>query len=403
MLIRRIAYKYLSSKKSHSVVNLIARTAVVSIAIPVAAAVLVLSLQKGLSEYIGQMYNDFDAQLKISRIDSKPFGVGDSLMAAISSTEGVKGVSGVLEGEVLLEYGTSGRSVATIKGVDSSFADVVNIEERVTHGAYQTRLGDINQLIVGQGIAYYMGINPAMKREMTLYWLAPQGQGGVGIFNSLPDYNKMTAFPAAVFAIDESVDSRYVIADLEFARRLLRKAGLVSSVDLAVDDKADIGRVKADLAALMGVDYKILDRAQQHASLFRIMNIERWIIFALLIMITALASLSLCGTIIMMKTEKEVQNRALLQMGFTPKRLRRVFTGVGVMITGLGLVAGLVVGLGVVALQQQFGFLKMSGESMLLDAYPVSADFLNILYLAGATAMLGYLISYLTSKAFRYQ
>lgn len=386
-----IALRYLRSPKSHSVINLISWVALVAIAIPTAALVVILSLHNGLSDTIEKLYSSFDPQIKITPATGKYF---DPQTLNLTADHNIKAISFTVEDNVLLRNGER-EYLATIKGVDDSFGEIVQIQELITHGKYELQRGDLNQAIVGQGVAYNLGVNPSLVRNIDVYAMLPDRSNS--IFQS-PIYRSAPIMPIGVYALDQENDSRYIITPLLFAQQILGADGKVSAAEIMVAQGADPESVKEEIVAKIGSQFKVETRYEQKATLYRSINQEKWIIYLLLMMVLLIASLSLAGSIMILITDKRNQIQTLRTMGATTSLIRSVFRSQGVIIVAVGVVVGVVLGSGFALGQQYFGFIAMPGESSLVSAYPVRVSVGDIVVISIGILIIGQLLSYVTTK-----
>ncbi|MFI3294842.1 MAG: hypothetical protein R3Y19_02370 [Rikenellaceae bacterium] len=406
MLKLEIAIRYLRSRKSHSVVNLISLVVLFAISATVASTILVVSLQRGLIGYIDTLYRDFDSQIRITSSQGKYFTSDSLLTTTLDSEPRIGVVSRVLQGDVLLENRHGSQQMATLRGVDSLYSSVVGITGRITHGSYQLSHGDIDQLVLGQGLAFSLSVNPSLKQWLTLYAISSRSKilpliplAGLG-----SNISREQAQPSAIFTMDEETDSGYLFSSLDFAQRLFRRSSNeITALELSLDEGADPNRVKQSLEKALGDNYTVATRQEQRAALFRIMNIERWIIFAILTMICAIATLSLSGALIMMISEKKVQSRTLSQLGYSAVDVRQIFTIIGVVVTATGALLGIIIGSLLVWVQSTFSLLKLGGSTMLIDAYPVELSPLDLILTLLIALMLGGVISLITTRSVRFQ
>lgn len=377
-----IAFRYLRSPKSHSVINMISWVALVALTVPTAALMVILSLHNGLSDTIEKLYNSFDSELRITARDGKYF---DHKTIQINSIEGVAAVSYTIEDNVLLRKGER-EFLATVKGVDSSYRHVVPIENLISHGTYQPMLGELPQAIVGQGIAYNLGINPSLIQHIDIYSILPDR--GASVFQT-EIFNQRSITPVGVYALDEQTDSKYIIVPLAFAQDLLGFSGMVSSAEVLLDKGADVEAIKSHIPA----EFNAQSRYEQKESLYKAINQEKWIIYLLLMMVLVIASLSLAGSIVVLIADKRQQIETLRNMGATTKLVRSIFRIQGFAIVVIGSVVGVVIGTIFSLLQQYYGFISMAGSSMILDAYPVRVVLLDIVVILGGVWLVGWLIS----------
>lgn len=377
-----IALRYLRSPKSHSVINLISWVALVALAVPTMALVVILSLHNGLSSTIEGLYNSFDSELRITAKDGKFFGRNTLELGGI---DGIDAVSYTIEDNVLLRHDER-EHLATIKGVDSLYNRVVPIEELITHGKYDPQLGDLQQAIVGQGIAYYLGINPSLIQSIDVYSILPDA--GNSIFPTII-YRSESIIPVGVYTLDEQTDSRYIIVPLEFAQRLLGTSDKVSSAEIKLKEGANIQQIKSHI----GEDFRVETRYEQKASVYKAFNQEKWIIYLLLMMVLLIASLSLAGSIVTLIADKKPQIETLRSMGAATSLIRSIFRVQGMAIVVAGSLTGTILGGILSLLQQHFGFIRMAGSTTIIDAYPVRIEFSDLIIIIGGVWLMGWLIS----------
>lgn len=381
-----IALRYFRSEKSHSVINLISWVAVIAIMVPTAALVIILSLHNGLSATVEGLYNSFDSQIRITPLQGKFF---DPSTLDLTHTSGVSDWSFVIEDNVLLRNGER-EHLATMRGVDSSFSRVVPIEGLMTHGTYDLTLGDLRQTVVGQGIAYDLGINPSLIQQIDIYAILPDR--GNSIFPT-PIYRNQSITPVGVYTLDQQSDSRYLFVPLDFAQELLGFEGRVSSAELLLTNGVNANSIKQELEASIGDQFRIETRYEQKASLYRAFNQEKWIIYLLLMMVLLIASLSLAGSIVMVIADKRPHISTLRTMGATTHLIRSIFRYEGMLIVAIGSITGIIIGALFSLLQEHFGFIKMAGETMITDTYPVRLIATDLVVVAAGVWFVGWSIS----------
>lgn len=388
-----IARRHLSSRKSHSVINLIAGVSVVAVAVPVMALVVILSFHNGLGDFIGKMYSEFDSQLRVTPREGQLFE-SRRMQESIAALPEVEAVSATAEQNVLVAY--SGRQwIASMRGVDSAYTHVVPIERRMVQGKYRLRHGDPDEAVIGQGVAYALGVQTALPEPLQLYAIRP----GSGTPSFLPAglYHTARVRPAGIYALDEQTDSRYIFVPLEFAQRLVGAGGKVSSLEIRLKDGVPEEAGKRAVSAVAGAGFDVKTRFEQKETVYRMVAQEKWIIYLLLMFVVLIAALSLVGSVVMLAADKERDRGMLLAMGGTPQLLRRIFTWEGVLITVGGVTIGLLLGTGFAVLQQQAGIIKMAGDAFLMEAYPVRIEPFDLLAVAGGVLLLGTAVSALTA------
>lgn len=357
------ARRFLFSPKSHSVINIISRVSMVAVGVPVAAMVILTSVFSGFEDLIRRMYNDFDPDILIVPAEGKVFAPGTLDSERILSLEGVSAVSWVLEENGLLEY-RGRQTTATVRGVDDGFGRVVPIESMLQMSRPTADPG----AIVGQGVAYNLGMGALLSEPLRVY--VPRR----GNYSSLLPVNSFASGEvpvAGIFVLDAETDGEYVIAPLEFTQRLFDYEGKVSGLMVRFADGAEVKKLKKEISAITGDEFRVLTRYEQKASMYRIMRYEKWGVFFIGLMVLIIASFSIVGSLLMLIIDKRENIRTLRALGAPLGLVRSVFTRQGMMIGMTGATGGLVLGVLVCAVQQIFGVVPMPAASFLVDSYPV--------------------------------
>ena len=361
------ARRYLFSKKSHSVINIVSGVSAFSVAIPVMAMVILLSVFNGFEGLIKSMYRSFDPDIRITPVRGKVFPIDSLPRERFLAIDGVRDAAYALEDNAVFEY-RDRQAFGTMCGVDSLYRQVVPLDSLRTEGVFQLQFGDFPEAYVGQGMAYALGIRVNLNSPISVY--VPR-RGRVSPLLPYSFYKKQNIFPSGVFALEAEVDGKYVIVPLHFAQELLDYPGQASSVAIRLEADASPQRVQQQIGQWLGDDYKIQSRYQQKESFYRIMMYEKWGIYFIILLVLVIASFSLIGSLVMLIIEKRKDSQTLVTMGADTKLLRKIFVAEGMLIYLIGAGGGLLLGVALALAQQHFGFLKLSGETFLIDAYPV--------------------------------
>lgn len=392
MLWLHFSRRYLFSAKSHSVINIISGVSVIAVGIPVAAMIILMSVFNGFSGLVDRMYTAFDADLQILPHEGKTFEVSDLDTAALRRIEGVSAVSAILEESALAEY--NGRqAVVTVRGVDDHYQDVLPIEECITTGSYDLQLGQIEQAVVGQGIAYNLGVRPVLDIPIRLY--APR-RGHISTLLPLNAYTTRRVWPVGIYTLDSQTDSRYILTSLDFTRTLFNYPDRATSLLIRLSPGASLERVSRELSAVTGERMDIRTLEEQQQTMYRIMKYEKWSIFFISLLVLIIASFSMVGSLAMLIIEKRNDISTLRAMGAPTGFIRRIFTGEGMLIGGAGALVGLVLGIGICWLQQRYGVVEIPAETFIVKAYPVEMRFGDILTIIVSLAAITFVISRLT-------
>ena len=357
-----IARRFLFSPKSHSVINIISRVSMVAVGIPVAAMVILMAVFSGFDDLLRKMYHDFDPDLAVQPAEGKVFDPRTLDVRAIEALDGVKAVSFVLEDSAMAEYRDRAVPV-TVRGVDSLFDRVVPVDRMMYAGGWG---GD--GVVVGQGIAYEMGIRIGASEQMRFItarrgaWSALLPMTGLKIVETPVD---------GVFVLDADTDGEYVIAPLERVQELFDYKGMVSGLMIRFAEGAQEKKLREAVAGIAGEDFRVLSRFELKESVYRVMRLEKWGIFAIGLAVLIIASFSIVGSLIMLIIDKRDGIRTLEALGANRRTIRRVFTRQGMMIGMIGATGGLALGLVVCAVQALFGVIPMPGATFLVESYPV--------------------------------
>ena len=389
------ARRYLFSKKSHSVINIVSGVSAFSVAIPVMAMVILLSVFNGFEGLIKSMYRSFDPDIRITPVRGKVFPIDSLPRERFLAIDGVRDAAYALEDNAVFEY-RDRQAFGTMCGVDSLYRQVVPLDSLRTEGVFQLQFGDFPEAYVGQGMAYALGIRVNLNSPISVY--VPR-RGRVSPLLPYSFYKKQNIFPSGVFALEAEVDGKYVIVPLHFAQQLLDYPGQASSVAIRLEADASPQRVQQQIGQWLGDDYKIQSRYQQKESFYRIMMYEKWGIYFIILLVLVIASFSLIGSLVMLIIEKRKDSQTLVTMGADTKLLRKIFVAEGMLIYLIGAGGGLLLGVALALAQQHFGFLKLSGETFLIDAYPVEVHPSDLAWVIVTFGTVSYLISVLTVRA----
>lgn len=387
-----IARRFLFSPKSHSIVNLIARVSVVALAVPVVALVLVLSLHNGLSDYIHSMYAQIDAPIEVRAAKGAFFELDSTQRTSLTRQVGV--VSTMVEGNVLAVVGDR-QSMVSIRGVDSLYHRVTGIERTISRGEWRLEFGDMPRAVLGAGVSYNLAYSLVTLDPIELYAL--QQTPVMFSYLPIPFFNESKIVAGGVFALDKATDASIIYAPLGFVRQLLGvDSTQVSS--LLIEPRGDVsqGEAKEIVTQILGTQVVSRTSQEQRGDMFRVINVEKWIIMLMLIFVALIAAISLSGCMLMMLSEKQAATDTLAVIGMSGKRLRAIFVRLGMMVVGIGVMGGMVVGVVLVVVQHYFGVLSMGGESFLIEAYPVRIAVGDLALILVAVGAIGYAIVRLT-------
>lgn len=188
-------------------------------------------------------------------------------------------------------------------------------------------------------------------------------------------------------------DRDHVIVPITMARTLFEQQGMLSSLQIRLKNGSDLNAVKEKMQHIVGDRYRVLDRYEQQADTFRIMKVEKFIAYIFLTFILIVASFNIIGSISMLIIDKKDDVVTLRNLGATDRQISRIFLFEGRLISFFGALAGILIGLLLCWLQQQFGIVALgqSSGTFVVDAYPVSVHPEDVLVVFATVIAVGFL------------
>ena len=389
-----IARRYLFAKKSHNVINIISAISAIGMAIGTAALIIILSIYNGFDELVKSTLSNVEPDILITPAKGKVFIPEGEAFNRIKANPMIGEYDLILQENVFVDY-DGHQGIAKAKGVDSAFEAESPLAEHITNGEFSLHKGQLPQMVVGAGLAYKMGMNPAFLASAELYF--PIRDRNFSLANPAASIETVRMRPSGIFSVNQQIDNDLIILPIEQMRKLLGYEEEVSGVELRLVEGStakDLRSAIKDIQKELGPGFKVLDRFRQNPSLYKMMRYEKAAIFLILIFVIIIIALNIFGSITMLIIEKKDDIETYRSLGATDQMLRRTFTLEGWLISLLGLAAGLVVGIGFSLAQQHFGFIKMPG-SFLVNAYPVILQWQDVLATIAGVALIGYIIALL--------
>lgn len=389
-----IARRYLFAKKSHNVINIISAISAVGMAIGTAALIIILSIYNGFDELVKSTLSNVEPDILITPAKGKVFIPNGETFDRIRQNPLIDEYDLILQENVFVDY-DGHQGIAKAKGVDRAFEEDSPLAGHITNGEFSLHKGQLPQMVVGAGLAYKMGMNPAFLASAELYF--PIRDRNFSLANPAASIETVRMRPSGIFSVNQQIDNDLIILPIEQMRKLLGYEEEVSGVELRLVEgftAKDLRSAIKDIQKELGPGFKVLDRFRQNTSLYKMMRYEKAAIYVILIFVIIIIALNIFGSITMLIIEKKDDIETYRSLGATDKMLRHTFTLEGWLISLLGLAAGLVVGIGFSLAQQHFGFIKMPG-SFLVNAYPVILQWQDVLATIAGVALIGYIIALL--------
>ena len=389
-----IAGRYLRSRKSHSVINIISGVSVAAMATPVAAMVILLSVFNGLEGMVRTLYRAVDADITIRAAEGTVFDVAAVDTAAIRAAEGVETLSLVLEQGAMAEVGDR-RTIVRLRGVERTYEDVVPVAQTIYGGTFAVGVDDSRSVVLGHRTAQELGMSRQAAGDMVTLYAINRAR-----FSSLlpvGGYTRRTLPVAGFYSIDdENGDVAYVALDV--AQDMFNYEGRASSVAVKLAAGADADAVAERLQRIAGEGMEVLTRERSN-SIYRLMALEKWGVFAVALLVLVVASLTVVGTIVMIMIDKRDDAATLRMMGANRATVRDIFVGEGHLLAGVSLVLGVAAGVGLTLLQQTVGLVRLQTATLMVDIYPVELHAADVLLTAAAYIVVAHVVTRLTVGA----
>ncbi len=391
-----IARRYLISKKSHNIINLISGISMVGVAVGTAALIIVLSVFNGFESVVKSLFSVFDPDIEITIIQGKTFHNNQVNEDQIRSLPGVISYTEVVEENALLYYKKQ-QYLATIKGVDSLYQHNSPLDSLLVTGEMTLQDDSLDFAVPGYGIAYFLDIDMNAPDNLISVYI-PKRKGNITGLPQESFYSELIQ-PIGIFSVQQDFDDKYMLVPLRFARRLLDYSDEVTSIEIRLAKGADSESIQQKIATMVGPEFRVQNRFQQQEVLYKIMKTEKWAVFLILTFILIVASFNVVGSLTMLILDKQKDIGILRSLGARDATIKQIFFLEGLLITLTGAIAGLILGLLVCFVQLKFGLVKLQGGgSFIMDAYPVEMMLTDFLYVFITIALIGSASAWLPVK-----
>ncbi|PLX10614.1 MAG: hypothetical protein C0598_10005 [Marinilabiliales bacterium] len=387
-----IAVRYLISKKSRNLINIISSISVIGLSIGTFALIVVLSVFNGFEDVIKSLYGVFNPDFKITAVNGKTFSLDEFPAEKIKKLEGVVNFSKVIEEDALFRYDEK-QFIGKIKGVENKFAKLSGIDTMVVDGYFVLNEGEVNYAVVGAGVAWYLDLYPNdLSNFLNVY--VPK-RGNQSSFNVATAFNRRAVHAAGVFSVQQEFDEQYVFLPYGFVSDLMDYENEVTAIELFTNENYNQDDVQQQLKDILGDNYQVANRYEQNMALYKVLSSEKAAIFFILLFILALASFNMIGSLSILIVEKKKDIAVLKSMGADKKLIKNIFSLEGMLISLIGGLSGLLFGFIILYLQQTLGFVSLgSGQGdFIIDAYPVKMKWIEFVYVFITVQIIGFLAS----------
>ena len=388
-----IARRYLFSKKSTHAINVISGISVVGVAVATMALVVTLSVFNGFHDMVASFFTSFDPQLKVTPVMGKTVAADDPILTQIKQLPQIEVATECVEDQALVIY-RGRQAMVTIKGVEDNFDQLTHIKEILLgDGEFELHAADMFYGIPGIRLAEQLGTGYMYDEPLKVY--APRREGQLNMANPMDGLVEDELYsPGVLFQVMQGkYDKNYILTSIDFTRRIFEQQGMVSSLELRLKAGSNFERVKSEIKKLAGDKYYIKDRFEQQDDTFKIMKIEKLMAYIFLTFILMIACFNIIGSLSMLIIDKKDDVVTLRNLGASDKQIVRIFLFEGRLISAIGAIIGILLGLALCWGQQTYGWVKLgsSSASFVINAYPVSVHPEDVILIFITVLVVGFL------------
>jgi lipoprotein-releasing system permease protein len=394
----QIALRYIFSKKKTNAINIITWVSMTGMGVGAFALVLVLSVFNGFEHLVTSLYNSFYPSLEITATNGKFFYVSDTLTKKLSTHPAIENYTQVFEENAYIQFADKDY-LAKVKGVDENFEKVTDVKGTVHEGVFLLKKDNHKYAVIGANIAAALSINTDRILEPLVINIPRQGNATA--FRQEDAFYSSSVIPSGVFSIQQEFDSKYIFVSLDFMEQLLDEPGLRSGIEIKLKPNTDAEAVKKQLASNIDKTFRIKTKYEQKETLYKIMRMERWAVFAILSFIMIIVSFNIIGSLFMVVIEKRKDIAILKSIGATPRDIQLIFALEGMLTAVLGALVGILTAVIVCLLQMKFGFVKLggSGATFVVEAYPVALKASDIFLTLLTVIFISFLAAYFPARS----
>lgn len=390
------AWRYFKAKKSTNAINIISWVTVCVIAFSTMCQVLVLSVFNGFEDMVRSLYSNFYTDVRVIASRGKTILLTAEQINSIKNFKEVKNISLVAQEKALLQNGDL-QTVVFLKGVDDNYNNVSGVPQKMLNGVFETGSADEPQLILGAGIEYAVGVQADKSlTPLTVFLPKKIGYASSDPSESLSEGN---AYPSGSFAIQQDFDNKYVITNIDFIKHQMNyAANEYSAVEIALSHPKETDDVTNALQKMLGSKYTVQTKYQQNTSLYTSMKVEKWAIYAVLTLILIIAAFNMISALTMLVLEKRKDISVLQSLGADKSLILKIFLSEGLILAVTGAAIGLCLATIICALQSQFKLIKLTGNSFLIDYFPVKLIATDFLLVASTALIIAFIAAWLPAR-----
>lgn len=390
------AWRYFKAKKTTNAINIIAWISILAIVIGTASLILVLSVFNGFEGLVKSLYSSFYPDIKVIPSSGKQLTLTAEQLQKLRSVQGVKAVSLVVEEKAMLQNGDY-QSLINLKGVDDNYTKVTSVADHVVYGEFNTGNDERPLLVLGAGIESAIGVQSDRNLfPLTIYM--PR-KGEVSLSDPMRSLSSDTINTSGSFIIQQDFDNKYAITNLHFVKTMLAMdPDAYGGAEIALTAGTNAEDIQEHLSQLLGKNYIIQTRFEQNASLYSIMQVEKWVIYAILSLILVVAAFNMIGALTMLVLEKAPDISVLHALGADRSFIQKIFLTEGLLLALIGGGAGMILAVTIALLQQQFHLIPLQGSTFMISYFPVEMELRDFLLVGFTVLVIAVLASYLPAR-----
>lgn len=378
------AWRYFKAKKTTNAINVISWISIVAMLFGTAALILVLSVFNGFEDLVKGLYSSFYPDLRIAPASGKQLTLTPEQLQKIRTVKGVKALSLVVEERALLRNGES-QSMINLKGVDEAYGQVTTVPQHMISGEFSVGTDERPLLVLGAGIENAVGVQADRNLNPLVVYLPRKGE--VNLSDPFQSLSTDTVNTSGSFVIQQDFDNKYVLTNLQFVKTMLNMdANAYGAGEIAVQPGVDPEVVQSRLQSILGNAYSVQTRYEQNKSLYSIMQMEKWVIYAILSLILVVAAFNMIGALTMLVLEKKEDIGVLHAIGASREFIKRIFLTEGILLALIGGGVGMLLALLIAFAQMKFHLIPLQGDTFMIAYFPVKLNPWDFL-LVGATVL----------------
>ena len=393
-----IAQRYLLAKKSHNLINIVTWISIVSVAVAAFAMIFVLSIFNGFNVVISDNIHKMSADLQITSVSGKTVNINNFPFEKVREIKNVELVLPTITEDALFRNQDK-QQIGQIKGVPQEFFQVERIDKSIINEGRVYGMDDHKNLAIpGVGMAYFLGINP--NNPLSMIQVYVPRRGNASSFSLENSFNTDNLIANKVFSTNQDIDETTVLAPYEWLSELIGYEGIASDVEVFVNQSSNLNKIKNEIKKIIGPDYRVLDQYEQQSTLYKMMKSEKLAVYLILVFILVMATFNVIGSLSMLIIEKKKDTSTIRAMGGDNSLIRSIFTNEGMIISVVGGIIGLILGIIAVLLQQYVGIIRLGDGtgSYIVEYYPVALQLKDVLVVLATITIIGGIAAFSTVK-----